>query len=72
MNAPPTDELDLVREMLDRGEFEEIREMAKLWRGVKALGALGTAIVKVAALVGSLWGAWYALQTWVFQFKWHQ
>ncbi len=68
-SAPPKDDLELVRQMLDRGEFDEIREMAKLWRGIKALGTLGTAIVKIAALVGSLYGVWYAASSWFYHLR---
>lgn len=63
------DEIDLLRKMVERGDVDELREMVRLWQGIKALGWLGTAIVKVAALVGSLYGVWYAVQVWLTSWR---
>lgn len=63
----PRDDLDLVRDMLAKGEFDEIREMARIWRGMKALGAFGTFILKVFGLVGGLYASYYAFVHWVLE-----
>lgn len=62
------DDLELVKEMLDHGDFDEIREMVRVWRGLKAIGYLGSVALKICALVGGLYGAWYAFSEWLLIF----
>ena len=64
----PKDDLELVKEMLAHGEFDDIREMARMWRGAKSLGYLGSTVIKLLTMVAALYGAYYAFSMWAAQF----
>lgn len=54
----------MVREMLDHGDLEEIREMVNMWRGFKALGSLGWVIIKMCGLIAAIYGFYIAGASW--------